>query len=889
MFWRRRRPTADFADEIASHVQLEADQLRREGMPAVDAHYAARRAFGNTTAWTERFHESRRLFAFTSLAVASRSLARARGFSIATISTIALSIGAGCAVFGVVNAVLLRPLPYPESDRLVGLWHTMPGLGVKIAKQAPGTYAAYRDGAMSFETMGLYVSLAATLTYRVPDLPPERARAGWMTASAFAVLGAKPMIGRLFADSDAVKGATPVALISEVLWKTRFGGRKSVTGEIIDVDGTPRQVIGVMPASFGFPEARTPIWMPLDVSNPTYVGNFGYDGIGRLRPHVTIAAAQQELQRLLARLPERFPEQRPGVSTALLLRQTQAIAVLHRMRDDVVAGVDRVLWLIAATVALVVIVACGNVASLLLVRGQSRQREFAVRLALGASSWALWQSVMAESVLIAAIGGVIGVGLAATTLQLLVHAGSLGLPRLNEVHLDMSVTLIAIALAILFALVSTAIGAMRVRSGYAMRTLRSGGRTGTAERATHRLRATFVAVEVALSLVLLASSGILARSILKLRDVQPGFDSSNVFTFWTFLPVAAYKQAADAAQFYRQAIERIQRMPGVIAVGTTAKLPLEIEGFPYQVLIWADDGSSASDVLPPIFQSTSASSGYFNAMRIPFIAGRSFDDATVRLGANEAIVSRGFVEHFWHDTTGRSGVGKRLRPTSDGAWFTIVGVVADVRDSTLTEPPISEVYFPEEPSLQPVAGAANTTARDMAFVVRTRGPAPGLPSLLKQELHSLDPDLPFHRPATMDQVVTDARSQMTFALTVLAFGAATTLLLGVIGLYGVIAYVVSLRSREISIRIALGLAPNRAARMILRQGETIIAIGAVGGLVAFLEFAKLLRSLSFEVSTIDGTVLAGSVGVVLVISTLATWIPARRASHVDAAEALKAD
>jgi len=889
MSWKRRRPTADFADEIASHVHLEADQLQRDGMTAVDAHYAALRAFGNITAWTERFHESRRLFTFTSLALASRSLARARVFSVATISTISLGIGAGCAAFALVNAVLLHPLPYPESDRLVGLWHTMPGLGVQIAKQAPGTYAAYREGATSFETMGLYVSLAATLSYRMPDLPPERVRAGWMTASAFSVLGARPLLGRLFTDSDAVKGASPVALISEVLWNTRFGGRHTVTGEVIDVDGTLRHIIGVMPASFGFPEARTPVWVPLDVSKPTYVGNFGYDGIGRLRPAVTLAAAQEELQQLLARLPERFPEQRPGVSTALVLRQTHAVPVLHRMRDDVVAGADRVLWLIAGTAALFVIVACSNVASLLLVRGQSRQREFAVRSTLGASSWALWQTIMAEAVLVAAIGGVIGLALAVTILELLVRLGSLGIPRLNEVHIDTGVALAAVALTTLFALLATAIGAVGVRSHDAMRILRSGGRQGTAGLATHRLRAAFVAVEVALSLVLLASSGILGRSILRLREVQPGFDPSNVFTFWTFLPPAAYKQASDAAQFYRQAIERIQRIPGVVAVGATAKLPLEIEGFPYQELIWADDGSNAANVLPPIFQSTSASSGYFNAMRIPFIVGRSFDDATVRLGANEAVVSRGFVEHFWHDATGRSGVGKRLRPTSDGAWYTIVGVVADVRDSTLTQPPISEVYFPEEPSLQPVAGAANTTARDMAFVVRTRGPAPGLPSLLKQGLHALDPDLPFHRPATMDQVVTGARSQMSFALTVLAFGAATTLLLGVIGLYGVIAYVVSLRSREISIRIALGLAPNRAAQMILRQGETIVVIGAVGGLFAFLQFAKLLKSLSFEVSTIDGTVLAGSIGVVLVISTLATWIPARRAARVDAAEALKAD
>jgi predicted permease len=382
---------------------------------------------------------------------------------------------------------------------------------------------------------------------------------------------------------------------------------------------------------------------------------------------------------------------------------------------------------------------------------------------------------------------------------------------------------------------------------------------------------------------------VLVRSVVRLRAVQPGFDPSNTFTFWTFLPGASYKSAPDAARFYREAIDRMQRLPGVAAVGVTAKLPLEIEGFPYQILIWADDGTNASNVVPPAFQTTSASSGYFNAMRIPLIAGRSFDDENVRRGANEAVVSRGFIERIWHDPTGRSGVGRRVRPTADGAWFTIVGVVGDVRDSTLTLPPIAEVYFPEEASSNPPAGAANTTGRDMAFVVRTRGPAPALPLMLRQELHALDPTLPFYRPATMNQIVADARARMTVVLLLLAVGAGATLLLGAIGLYGVIAYVVSLRSREISIRIALGLAPSGAARMIVRQGQRIIAVGAVAGLGLFLVFRRLLEKFAFEVSTLDASALAGALAAVLVVATVATWIPARRAAHVDPAESLKAD
>jgi predicted permease len=810
-------------------------------------------------------------------------------FSVATIATIALGIGAGCAVFGLVNAVLLRPLPYRDSERLVGVWHAMPGLGIAAAKLSPGTYTIYREGAKSFEEMGVYVSLAATLTYRIPDRAPERVRAAYMTASTFSVLGARPLLGRLFTDADAAKGATPVAVISERLWKTRFGGDQRVTEQSIDVDGGSRRIIGVMPERFAFPAAQSPVWLPIDVTHQPYVGGFGYDGIGRLRSGVPIEAAQRELEQILIRLPERYPEMRPGVSTAVGLRQTGLAPVIHLMRNDVIAGFERVLWLIAGTVALLVIVAFSNVASLMLVRVEARQREFAVRSALGASKFGVWQSVMAETAVVAAIGGALGVGLAAIALRLLVGLGPLDLPRVNEVRLDADGVMAAVALTSVFALVSAVIGALRIRSGDTARILRDGGRAGTSGRASQRVRSLFVAVEVALSLVLLAGSAVLGRSLLRLRAVQPGFDPSNTFTFWTFLPVTSYKRAPDAARFYREAIDRIGRLPGVVAVGATAKLPLEIEGFPYKVLIWADDGAPPSNALPPVFQATTATSGYFDAMRIPLLAGRSFDDAGITRGALEAVASRGFVEHFWHDATGRSGVGKRVRPNANGPWFTIVGVVGDVRDSALTESPISEVYFPQEASAADTSGATSQTARDMAFVVRTRGPAPGLSSALRRELNALDPNLPFYRPASMDRVIEDARGRMTFALLLLAVGAGTTLLLGIVGLYGVIAYVVSLRSREISIRIALGLAPTGAARMILRQGETIVALGASVGIALFVVFSKLLESLAFEVKTLDVLTLAGAVVAVIVVATLATWVPARRAAAVNPAHALKAD
>jgi len=826
----------------------------------------------------------------SALRYAARSLGRARGFAIASIATIALAIGAGCAVFGLVNAVLLRPLPYPNADRLVGLWHTMPGLNLPLVKQAPGTFALYRDNARSLEANGIYFTQPATLAYANPGITPERVRIALFSASMFQVLGAHPLVGRLLTPSDGIGGVKPVAVISERLWRSRFAADRAAIGKHISVDGQQLEIVGVAPESFAFPDAATRLWVSLDFTGWPYVGGFAYAGVGRLRPGVTRAAAERELSQLLTRLPERYPDLKPGVSTANAMRQARLGAVVHSMRNDVVNGFDRVLWLIGGTVALLVLVAFSNVASLMLVRVESRQRDLAVRSALGASPLGIMKMLIAEAAIVAAIGGAIGLAIASGALRALIRIAPSELPRVNEVHIDTAVVLVALGLAMLFTLTSTAIGAVRLSAHDAMRILRDGGRTGTSGRATQRMRAAFVAVEVALSLVLLAGSGVLGRSIMKLRAVQPGFDASNVGTFWTYVPRTTYKTPADVTRFYREAVERMRRVPGVVAAAVTSKLPLELEGSPYQILIWADDGANSASELPPTVQSTATSSSYFATMKIPLLAGRPYDGENVRRGALETVVSRKFVERYWHDSTGRAGVGKRLRPVVNGPWFTIVGVVGDVRDSTLTEPPIAEVYFPEE------AAEGNAPAAwisdEMAFVVRTRSTSaasPALLALLQAELRAMDPSLPVYRPATMAQVVTDARGRMSFALLILGVGAGATLLLGVVGLYGVIAYVVGLRSREISIRIALGLQPARAAAMILREGGKIVAIGAAAGLVVFLLSARLLGSLAFEVSPVDAATLAASVAAVVVVALIATWLPARQASRIDPAEVLKAD
>ena len=887
--FRRRDVERDLDDEIRDHIDRQTAAYIAGGMSPEDAKCAALVRFGGVERVKDESRDVRRLSAIDSvgqLRYAARSLSRARTFSIATIATIALGVGAGCAVFTLVDAVLLRPLPYPDSDRLVGLWHSFPGIDMPVVRQSPGTYTSYRKLAKSFESIGAYSSdISATVTYPDPTLPPERVPMARVAGAVFAMLRTSPLVGRTFSDADEQSGAPRVVVVGEHFWRTRLEGTPSVVGRRIRIDGDEHEIIGVLPGSFAFPSAEIRLWLPAGAGQPRYLGSFTFQALGRLRPGVSIGTAQQELQQILMRTPETYPEQRPGVSSAQILAHVKAMAVIHPMRDDVIGGFDRILWLVAATVALLVVVSFSNVSSLLLARVEAQRWEFAVRSILGASAARVWWNIAAEAAILALGGGALGYVLAAGGLATLVRIGPPDIPRLHEVRVDGTLVRSVACLTIAFWLVGGAIGMWRVRSMAAVRSLSDGGRFRTASRASQRLRAAFVAAEVALSLVLLAGSAVLGRSVLRLRAVDPGFDARNVVTFWTELP-SDYKTEAAVTRFYQAAIDRIGRIPGVESAGIVSKLPL-VAGSS-QRIIWVDGVSRPDAPLPPAFTVASASDGYFKAMGIPMLAGRSFDRTGVSRGAHEVVVGRRFAMRYWRDSTGRLAIGKRIRPAQDTpSWYTIVGVVGDVRDSSLTAPAEGVLYFPQDTG--PDSTSAWRTNWQMAFVVRTRGEVAGLPAVIEREVRSLDRTVPVYQIAPMEQIVASAGSRMTFALLVLAIGAAATLALGVVGLYGVIAYVVSLRTREIGIRIALGLVPGKAARLILAHGEVVIITGALAGVALFLAFAKLLRTLAFEVSVVDPVSLAVAGLMVVVVASIATWIPAMRAARINPADTLKAE
>ena len=818
------------------------------------------------------------------LKLALRSLRRAPAFTTTAVLTLGLGIGAVCATFTVLNAVLLRPLPYAHSDRLVGMWYALPGFGASKVNQSLGTYFFNQREAKAFDAMAVYDQTAVNLS-DASGGPPQRVRAASVSVTLLPTLEVQPMLGRNFSDAEDRPGGPPVVLIGEGLWRRRFGGDRSVIGQTIEVDRAKRTIIGILPQGFRFPSAATELWLPMALDPAaTEAGGFGHDAVGRIRAGTSLSAAQAELQQLLTRLPEAYPTLGPGIPTEGILTQGKARALLYPMRDDVVGDFGRVLWIITGTAALVLLVACVNVANLLLARTEGRQREMAVRAALGADRWRVLGHFLTEGSVLAAVGGTLGVVLATVSIGLLVRFGPTELPRLQEVGIDGTSLGIALVATAAVAVLCSSLPALRYSRTQLGAVLSEEGRGGTAGRGRQRARGMLVAAQVALSLVLLAGSGLLVRSVGKLRSVRLGFDPSQVLTLRLALPDATYPHVSDNARFYGQLVEHIEQLPGVAAIGVTSKLPLRPDGSDLTPL-YVEDQMPAEGALPPVFELVTASAGYFSAAGIPLLAGHTFDRDVSRQSPHEVIVSRAFVEQYWRDGFDHA-IGRRVRAVPNGDWATIVGVVESVRDTSIQTPAEPVVYFPTVA----VPDSVYPHVRDeMAVVVRARGvPTPLVPAIV-QEVKALDPSLPVFEVSEMRDVVAASMARLSFTLLILAVAAGISLLLGAIGLYGVIAYVVSLRTREIGVRIALGAQPGDVSRLVARQGLLLALAGTALGLIAFTIVSRFLRALLYDVSPTDPLTLVAVSVLLLVVAGLSSWIPAHRAAAISPLEALRSD
>lgn len=815
-----------------------------------------------------------------------RALRRSPAFAITASLTLVLGIAAAITIFTVVDGVLLRPLPYQHPDRLVGVWHDLPGVNIHKANQTSATYFTYQKLARTLDGIAVYQDGAVNVSDPSGGSEPQRVDAAFVSATLLPTLEVRPVLGRNFSGAEDLPKGPDVVIISDEMWHTRFGGARDVLGKTLQVNGKSHEIIGVMPPRFGFPTAATRLWVPmqLDPAAP-FPGGFSYDAVARMKAGVTVDAVNRDLVAVMPRMVELSPNLAPGVSTQMLIDQARPRPFVVPLKDDMTSGIAKTLWIVAAAAALVLLVACANVTNLILVRADARQRELAVREALGAGRARVLTHFLAESAMITAVAGVVGFGVAAAVIRLFVATGPADMPRLSEIHVDLATVGFALVVSALVAVVCSIIPALRLGSLRLSVALREGGRSGTAGRVQQRVRSALVAAQIALALVALAGSALLLRTFQRLNAVKPGFDGEQLATFWLSLPDARYSSDTAIARFYTVLLDRVRELPGVQDAAITSRLPLLGRGMNQNPFYPENDPSYATKI-PPLQIYTTIDGSYFHAMRIPMVAGHTFGRLDTQR-QYEAVISQATAYQFWHDSTGREAIGKRFRDLpGHGDWYTVIGVVGNVRDTALAAPPSQTVYFPEVATPDP---QGSQTHRTMALVVRALGEPTALSNAVQRTVRDLDPALPLFDVRPMSAVVRAATAQLSFTIIIIAAAAIVTLVLGAIGLYGVMAYIVALRSRELGVRIALGASPGSVVAMLTRQGVVLTAIGIVGGLALFAVVARFLRALLFGVAPSDPVALVGAAALLVVVAALASWIPARRSAHLDPAIVLRAE
>ncbi len=894
---RRRRSDADFAEEIASHLALETDRLVAEGLPRNSAALEAHRRFGNVGIAQEDFHRRRTIAWLEAVPLhlrrAARRLLRAPIFAITATLTIALGIGATTAVFSLVNGVLLRPLPFANPDRLVELSHSMQLQGISHVDQSDGTFLYYRRANHVFTDVGAFraadVNLSATTERDAAGA--KREEAAKASAGLFGVLGVAPIRGRVFREDEDLPSAAPVAIIGERLWREQYAADPDIIGRSIVIDGVPHEVIGVMPRSFAFPDARTSLWLPIGIDPAnTKTAAFDYRAVARLRPGVTSSAAAAELARLLPEAPEAFP----GRLTANAIALTHMEPVVRPLRDVMLGGVGHALWVVLGAAAFLLLIACANVANLFLVRAEERQHAMAVRRALGAGRGVVVAEFFSEGLIIAAVGGAIGVALAGLGLRALrALPSAISIPRISTVGIDASVLGAALAVTLLTALVMSIVPAVRSYGSGGESALIRAARGSTAGRSRHRTRRLFVIVQLALALVLVTGAGLMARSFRALHSVRPGFDTERSYVFRVQLPDAGYPTTGAVVGFVTRALDEIATLPGVQAAGAISKVPLEAEAR-QDTAVFLEGSAPAGGMgqeMPDIHQVAYATPASFGALGIPIIEGRSFDEPDASRAPLQALVTRAFAKRYWGN---EPAVGRRVRFAPVGPWFTVIGVTGDVHGTRLDEPPDETVYVPlvVAPGAATANGGADSVRwapRTLAFAVRSSADPNDVTLPVQRALRELAPSVPVYGVRSMAEVVDRSTARTSFTLGLLEVASLAALIIGAVGLYGVVSYMVSLREREIAVRMALGAQPGALRRRVLGQAIAVAAVGIAVGIGVAALSARVMAALLYDVSPNDTSTLVGAALLMGIVALAASWIPARRAAAVDPATTLRTD
>jgi len=799
------------------------------------------------------------------LVYALRRLCQTPGFTLVAVATLALGIGANSAIFSVVNAVLLRPLPYDEPDRLVRVWQTWKGKDAGV--YSPPNFLDTAAAASSFEGMAAADGGGVTLT---DAGAPVRLEAASVSASFFDVLRVRPALGRAFTAEENDPGRSKVAVLGHSLWRDRLGADPSVVGRSIVLDREPHVVVGVAPQGFAFPEG-TQIWRPLEYDERFRTKSRGawyLTVIGRLRPGATVASAGHEVAAIAAGLARQHPDANEGVGAA--------VVPLH---TSLVGDVRTALLLLLGAVGLVLLIACVNVANLLLARVAARETEIAIRTALGAGRGRLLRQLLTESVLLGAIGGAAGVALAALSLDTLLALQPQGVPRLGEVGIDRTVLAFAAALSLATGLLFGVFPSLQMTRRATAQALREGSR-GLLGGRGHRLRGSLVVGQIALAMMLLAGAGLLVRSFARLRAVDPGFRRESALTFRISLPETAYAEDSRRTWFHDELQGRLGALPGVLSVGGVTGLPLS--GVQFDISFEVEGRPPLPPAQQPSMETRVATPGYFATMGIPVGRGRGFEAADDGHAPQVVLLSEAAVRRYFpgEDPLGKvlkigmgRGEGKRR------AGGEVVGIVGDVKELGLADEYPPEVY---------VAYAQYPTG-SMDVVVRTAVSPRSLARSVESVVAGLDPQLPVARLATLDEVVARSISEPRFYVVLLGAFAGTALLLAALGIFGVMSFAVVQRSREIGIRVALGADPREVLRMVLGQALVLAGIGVAAGLLGALALSRAIAGLLFDLSPTDPATLASMAAALALVAVVASYLPARRAMRVDPMVVLRSE
>jgi predicted permease len=872
-------------EELRFHLEKEIEQNLARGMKAEEARLAALRSFGGVERVKEESRDMRGIrFAeelWQDLRYGARMLRKNPGFTLVAIITLSLGIGANTAIFSVVNVVLLRPLPYTAPERLVFVYDHAPGFKIPKFGLMEAEYLRLRDQARSLEQVSLY----ATETFTVTGAgEPERVTSGRASGNFFTTLGVLMALGRTFNLEEEPRGRGHVVILSHGFWQRKFAADPDVIGQALILDGRSYTIIGVLPRSFKSPpelqaDRSVELWIPPDYNLAGPCCSHGLNVVARLREDVTPDQAQTEIDTIIAAVKKDYPQ---GYT-----KDGSDQTLIKSLQDELVGNLRRALWVILAAVFFVLLIACANVANLLLARSEARQKEMATRAALGAGRTHIIRQLLAESWLLAVIGGGIGLVLATWGLRLLPVLGSEKIPRLQEIELDAPVLGFTLVMTLLTTLVFGLIPAFQAAKFDLQAVLKEGGRTSSSTKARSRLRGALVVTELALSLVLLVGAGLLIKSFWQLQMVDTGFRAEQLLTLRLFPPASTYGNDQQVAAFYENLLQRVRSLPGVKDAAVTDGVPLgdlsggtvmEVEGRPVEVSAL---NSAGWRVVSP---------DYFRTLGVRLLRGRFIEDVDHEQSAPVAVVNESLARVHWPN---EDPLGRRLRllnrppGSATTAFLKVVGVVADVKNNGLTEEVRQEVYVPLRQREAAIDGMG--FERQMSLAVRTSVEPLELANAIRQAIGAMDPSIPVASVRTMDQILETVTVQPRFNMILLGIFAAVALVMASVGIYGVLSYSVTQRRHEIGIRIALGARPTEVMKLVVRQGMVLALIGVVIGLAISFALTHLMESLLYGVSVTDPATFTAIALLLTGVALVACYLPARRATKVDPLVALRSE